>query len=60
MFGLQKQQFFTRNKFASLLLTPQLKPTIDMYMGCFIRSGGFWYLHQSALVFLDIPLEVVA
>ena len=38
------------------MLTPQLKPTIDINMFCFIRNGVFG-IYQSALVFLQHAIE---
>ena len=41
------------------MLTPQLKPTIDINMLCFIRSGVFGIAIKAPWYFCNIPLEVV-
>ena len=42
------------------MLTPQLKPTIDIDMFCFIRSGVFDICIKAPWYFSNMPLEVVA
>ena len=42
------------------MLTPQLKPTIDMDMFCFIRSSVFGICIKAPWYFCNMPLEVVA
>ena len=47
------------------MLTPQLKPTIDIDMFCFIRSGVFGICIKAPWYFCNMPLyafrwEVVA
>ena len=41
------------------MLTPQLKPTIDIDMFCFI-SGVFGICIKAPWYFCNMPLEVVA
>ena len=42
------------------MLAPQLKPTIDIDMLCFIRSGVFGICVKVPWYFCNMPLEVVA
>ena len=42
------------------MLTPQLKPTIDIDMSCFIRNGVFGICIKAPWYFCNMPLEVVA
>ena len=56
MFRVQKQY----KQFVNLILTPQLKPTIDIDMLCFIRSGVFGICIKAPWYFCNMPLEVVA
>ena len=47
-------------KVINLMLAPQLKPTIDIDMLCFLRSGVFGIYIKAPWFFCNMPLEVVA